>query len=58
MKRLIVIFTLLLSTSCYRMTSHDAPAGQPPLANLDVSSFRQQFNTAPGPRLLLLLSPT
>jgi len=54
MKRLSLIFVVLLYTAC----SHDAPPGQPPLANLAVASFKQQFNAAPGVRLLVLLSPT
>ena len=55
MKRLALIaVALVFYTAC----SHDTPPGQPPLANLDIASFKQQFNAAPGVRVLLLLSPT
>ena len=57
-KRLCLIPILLLSSSCSRSVTHDAPSGQPRLADLDLASFKQQFNAAPGARLLLLLSPT
>ncbi len=43
----------------YRYVPGSAPAGQPPLTNLDLASFEQQFHAAaPGPRVLVLLSPT
>lgn len=43
----------------YRYTPGQAPAGQPPLANLDQAAFEQQFRSAAaGPRVLVLLSPT
>jgi hypothetical protein len=58
MKRLSLIITVLMVTGCYRLSSHDTPTGQPPLAKLTVASFKQQFNAAPGVRLLALLSPT
>ena len=48
--RLSLIFLVLSFTACYR------PATT--VANLDVDTFKQQFNAAPGVRLLLLLSPT
>jgi hypothetical protein len=42
--------------------THNAPAGQPPLARLDTGSFdmlRADFNRAAGEaRIIVLLSPT
>ena len=60
MKRLnlILILAAFAYTGCYRLSSHDTPSGQPPLANMNLASFKQLFNAAPGTRLLLLLSPT
>jgi hypothetical protein len=58
MKRISLIFAVLMYTGCYRTVSHDTPAGQPPLAKLAVAAFEQQFNAAPGVRLVALLSPT
>ena len=53
-----VVALLLLSTACSGLISHDAPRGQAPLTNLELASFKQQFNSAPGVRLIVLLSPT
>lgn len=54
MTRLAFLVPLLLLASC----SHDAPPGQPRLADMQLAAFKQQFNAAPGARLLVLLSPT
>jgi len=55
----VVILVLLGVAAYYRYTPGQAPAGQPPLANLDQASFKQQFRAAAaGPRVLVLLSPT
>lgn len=58
MKRFSLIIVSVLYASCSGVMSHDAPVGQPALANLDVASFKQQFNAAPGARMVILLSPT
>jgi outer membrane biogenesis lipoprotein LolB len=54
MTRLALAVALLLLSSC----SHDAPHGQTPLTDMQLTEFKQQFNAAPGTRLLVLLSPT
>ena len=45
-----------------QLGTHDAPAGQPPLASIDAKSLdmlRADFNRAAGEaRIILLLSPT
>ncbi len=58
MKRFLLIAVLLLEAGCSGIVSHDSPPGQPPLANMELASFKRQFNDARGVRLLLLLSPT
>ena len=59
MTRLALLGPLLLLASC----SHDAPAGAPPradikLVDMQLASFKQQFNDAPGARVVVMLSPT
>ncbi len=55
----LVVLALAGAAAYYRCVPGQAPAGQPPLANLDLASFEQQFRAAaPGPRVLVLLSPT
>jgi len=54
-----VILLLLGVAAYYRYAPGQAPAGQPPLTNLDQAAFEQQFRrAAAGPRVLILLSPT
>lgn len=54
MTRLAFVASLLLLASC----SHDAPAAQPRLAEMQLASFKEQFNAAPGTRVIVMLSPT
>jgi hypothetical protein len=53
---------VLLALAQRQLGTHDAPAGQPPLAYLDAKSLdmlRADFNRAAGEaRIILLLSPT
>ena len=61
MKRtLIVIAAILLGAAgWYALSGHEAPAGQPALAAMDLAEFRAEFNrTSDRPRLIVLLSPT
>jgi hypothetical protein len=63
MKIKVAILTIVLALAgafaYYRFIPGRTPAGQPPLANLDPTNFQQQFRAAdPGPRLLVMLSPT
>jgi hypothetical protein len=58
MKRFVLIAALLLEAACSGIGSHDAPPGQPPLANMELASFKRQFNEWTGVRLVVLLSPT
>ena len=54
MTRLVLLAPLLMLASC----SHDAPVAQPRLAEMQLASFKQQFNAAPGTRVIVMLSPT
>ncbi|MCU1236870.1 MAG: hypothetical protein JWP63_4837 [Candidatus Solibacter sp.] len=56
MKRiLLVVVAAALLAGC----SHKTPAGQPPMATMDLGNLRAEFNhAADRPRLILLLSPT
>ncbi len=61
MKRtLIVIAAIVLAAAgWYLLSGHQPPPGQPPLANMDLATFRAEFNRASDrPRLIVLLSPT
>ena len=58
MKLPIALIATLLLSACSGVMSHDVPPGQPALADLQVSSFQQSFNAAPGPKLVVLMSPT
>lgn len=53
---------LLAAASWYEFAGHQAPAGQPPLAELNAASlatFEAAFNRQAGEiRIVLLLSPT
>ncbi len=59
----LALFVVLAATfAAWRFATHDAPAGQSPLATLDatsVAALRNDFNAAAGQtRIILLLSPT
>jgi hypothetical protein len=57
-KRPLLFLLLAASVSC-RFLSHDAPPGQPALAEMDLNALRADFNRASDlPRLIVLLSPT
>jgi hypothetical protein len=57
-----LVAVVLLALAQRQLGTHDAPAGQPPLAHLDAQSLdmlRADFNRAAGEaRIILLLSPT
>jgi hypothetical protein len=60
---LLVLPLALLGAGAYvRFATHDTPAGQPPLAYLDLSSLvalKADFNRAADEtRLIVLLAPT
>jgi len=59
-RTLIVIAAVILAAAgWYLLSGHQAPAGQTPLANMDLDEFRAEFNrTSDRPRLIVLLSPT
>ena len=65
-RRTLFLFGLLLAVvgafAFVRFATHDAPAGQPPLAYLDSTSLaalKTDFNRAAGEtRLIVLLAPT
>ena len=48
MTRLALLAPLLLLASC----SHDAPVAQPRLAEMKLAAFKEQFNAAPGARVV------
>jgi hypothetical protein len=52
----------VVATLAYRLSTHDAPAGQARLVTLDTNTLpalREEFNRAvPETRIILLLSPT
>ena len=58
----VLLAALLGGFAWYRWAERHAPAGQPPLATLDVASLetlRSEFNAhADKVRVLVLLSPT
>ncbi len=58
MKLSIAIVAALLLSACDGVLSHDVPPGQPALVDLQVAAFQQSFNAAPGPKILVLMSPT
>jgi hypothetical protein len=50
---------VLVAAFWYGGFSHQVPAGQPPLAAMDLAALRADFNrAADGARLIVLLSPT
>jgi hypothetical protein len=64
-RKLLVILVLVALAGAlgyFRFATHDAPAGQPPLAYLDpgsLAALKADFNGAAGEtRIILLLSPT
>jgi hypothetical protein len=61
--KVIALVAVVLAALAYRQFgTHTAPAGQPPLVNLDAGSLdmlRADFNRAVGEgRIIVLLSPT
>ena len=61
MKRTFIVIAviLLVAAAWYLLSGHQAPSGQPALANMDLGEFRAEFNrTSDRPRLIVLLSPT
>ena len=62
MKRNLVpklLAALLVVVLWYVFGAHRPPAGQPPLAAMDLAKLRADFNAAKDrTRLILLLSPT
>jgi len=61
-KLVIVVVAVLILTAAaayYALVPGRAPAGQPPLSELDTLSFDQQFKAASAStRVLVMLSPT
>ena len=64
-RKLLLLLLLLAVVGAFafvRFATHDAPAGQPPLAYLDSTSLaalKADFNGAAGEtRLIVLLAPT
>ena len=57
-----LVAVVLVALAQRQLGTHNAPAGQPPLANLDAGSLdmlRADFNRAAGAaRIIVLLSPT
>ena len=57
-----LVAIVLVALAQRQFGTHNAPAGQPPLAHLDTGSFdmlRADFNRATGEaRIIVLLSPT
>ena len=50
---------VLVAAAWYGFATHRPPAGQPPLANMDLAALRADFNRdADRTRIILLLSPT
>ena len=62
MKRSILFLIpaiVLAAAIWYGLAGHQAPAGQLPLAAMDIADLRADFNRASDrPRLIVLLSPT
>jgi hypothetical protein len=60
--RRVLIFGLgavLAAAALYELQGHAAPAGQAPLAEMNVDAFRAEFNHASAQtRVIILLSPT
>ncbi len=59
---IVVPAVLLAAAGWYAFAGHQAPAGQPPLADISVQSIellKAEFNRDAGElRIILLLSPT
>ena len=57
-----LVAVVLVALAQRQLGTHNAPPGQPPLANLDAGSLdmlRADFNRATGEaRIIVLLSPT
>ena len=61
MKRTLIVIAavVLAALGWYLLSGHQAPAGQPALANMDLGELRAEFNrTSDRARLIVLLSPT
>ena len=62
MKRALFVLIAAVAAAAvawYGVLSHRVPAGQPPMAAMDLANLRVDFNRAADrPRLILLLSPT
>jgi hypothetical protein len=57
-KRTVLFLAAAAAVSC-GVFRHQAPSGQPPLAAMDLTALRTDFNRAADrTRLILLLSPT
>jgi hypothetical protein len=60
--RRVVIFgsaAVLALAAWYELQGHATPAGQAPLAEMNVDTFRAEFNGASDQtRVIILLSPT
>lgn len=58
----IVVGVVVLATVALKsFAGHQAPAGQPPLADLtrdSLDSLKAEFNRSAGGKVILLLSPT
>jgi hypothetical protein len=49
----------LAAAAWYGVFNHQAPSGQPALADMELAALRADFNRAADhPRLIVLLSPT
>jgi hypothetical protein len=56
---LLVPAAVLAAAAWYGVFNHQAPPGQPALADMDLAAMRAEFNrAADGARLIVLLSPT
>ena len=59
---LLVVVSIVGALAWMRFATHDAPAGQRPLASLDLASLvtlKAEFNRAANEtRIIVLLSPT
>jgi hypothetical protein len=59
---LAIVVALVVGVAWFLLGPGEAPAGQPPLVTLDLSSleeFRAEFNRDSNqPRVIVLLSPT
>ncbi len=61
MKRTLIVIAAILvgAAAWYTFAPRRTPDGQPPLAAMDLTELRAEFNRASDrPRLIVLLSPT